>query len=308
MDISQMMAQMGILFFTAGLVFIGAKVGYIPREANRILSRLVLDLALACSVVYSAASSAHPLTNEQVAMLALAATVAAVVLIVLSKVFIRLFRIPAESAGVCEYMLIFSSSALMGYPVIRACFGTDAVFYAAILNMVFTTLCYTYGIRLIKGKSESGTSSWRELISPVIICSLLAWVIYVFRIELPGFLVSCLGYMDQITSPLSMLIVGSTLAHAQRIRVEGFWRVFLLVALRMIFTPLLAYVILSGIFDNSMMTGIFVIFQALPAAVSTTMFCARFEKDGTVAALCVLLSTILSAILLPLYCTTLILR
>lgn len=307
MDLSQMMSQMGILFFTAGLGFVGAKVGYIPREANRILSRLVLDMALACSVVYSAASSAHPLTNEQVGMLALAATAAAAILILLSKLGIRLLRIPAESAGVCEYMLIFSSSALMGYPVIRACFGTDAVFYAAILNMVFTTLCYTYGIRLIRGKSEKNVSPWKELISPVIVCSLLAWIIYVFRISLPDFLVRCLGYMDQITSPLSMLIVGSTLAHAQRIRVEGFWRVFLLVALRMILTPLLAYWILSGIFENRMMTGIFVIFQALPAAVSTTMFCARFDRDGTVAALCVLLSTILSAIILPLYCTLLIL-
>ena len=232
---------------------------------------------------------------------------AAAVLIILSKVFIRLFRVPADSAGVCEYMLIFSSSALMGYPVIRACFGTDAVFYAAILNMVFTTLCYTYGIQLIRGKSEGNESPWKELLSPVIICSLLAWAIYVFHIRLPGFLVNCLGYMDQITSPLSMLIVGSTLAHAQHIRVAGFWRVFALVAARMVFTPLLAWWVLSGLFQNSMMTGIFVIFQALPAAVSTTMFCARFEKDGTVAALCVLLSTVLSAILLPLYCTLLIL-
>lgn len=307
MDISQMLSQMGILFFTAGLGFVGARVGYIPREANRILSRLVLDMALACSVVYSAASSAHPLTNAQAAMLALAATVAAAVLMALSKIFIRLFRIPRESAGVCEYMLIFSSSALMGYPVIRACFGTDAVFYAAILNMVFTTLCYTYGIRLIRGRSEGNVSPWKELASPVIVCSLLAWGIYVFHIRLPAFLVNCLGYMDQITSPLSMLIVGSTLAHARRIRVTGFWRVFALVALRMVFTPLLAWWVLDGLFQNGMMTGIFVIFQALPAAVSTTMFCTRFEKDGTVAALCVLLSTILSAILLPLYCTLLIL-
>lgn len=305
MDITQMISQMGILFFTASLGFVGAKVGYIPKEANRILSRIVLDIALACSVVYSAASSAHPLTNAQVASLALAAAGVAAVLIVLSKIFIPLFRIPREQAGICEYMLIFSSSALMGYPVIRACFGSDSVFYVAVLNMVFTTLCYTYGISLIRGKS--GGNGWRELLSPVIICSLLAWVIYVFRIQLPGLLVNCLGYMDQVTSPLSMLIVGSTLAHAERIRAEGFWRVFALVALRMIVTPLLVYLVLNNLFRNDMMTGIFVIFQALPAAVSTTMFCARFEKDGTVAALCVLLSTILCAILLPLYCTLLIL-
>ena len=51
MDITQMISQMGILFFTASLGFVGAKVGYIPKEANRILSRIVLDIALACSVV-----------------------------------------------------------------------------------------------------------------------------------------------------------------------------------------------------------------------------------------------------------------
>ena len=306
MDIGQMMSQMGILFFTAGLGFVGAKAGYIPKEANKVLSRLVLDIALACSVLYSAAGSEHPLSNSQVAQLALAAAALAAALIVLSKLSIRLMRIPKKHAAVCEYMLIFSSSALMGVPVIRACFGTDSVFYVAVLNMVFTTLCYTYGIRLIRGKVQ-GESGLKELLSPVIICSFLAWIIYIFDIPLPAFLIRCLGYMDQVTSPLSMIIVGSTLAYAQRIRVDGFGRVFLLVALRMILTPLMVYFAFGHFFQNDMMTGIFVIFQALPAAVSTTMFCARFEKDGTVAALCVLLGTILAGILLPLYCTLLIL-
>ena len=308
MDLSQMMTQMGILVFTAGLGFIGAKAHYIPREANRILSQLVLDIVLACSVIYSAASNTYPLTNAQVAMLALAAAAAAAVLIVLSKLGIFLFRIRKEDKGVCEYMLIFSSSALMGYPVIRACYGTDAVFFAAILNMVFTTLCYTYGVGLIRGDWTRKSRTWRELISPVIACSLLAWVIYVFQIRLPPFFVDALGYLDQVASPLSMLIVGSTLAYADRIRAPGLFRVFSLVALRIIVTPLLAYAVFRPLFHNDMMTGIFVIFQALPAAVSTTMFCARFEKDGTIAALCVLLSTALSAVILPLYCFTLLLR
>ena len=308
MDLSQMMTQMGILAFIAGLGFIGAKAHYIPKEANRILSQLVLDIVLACSVIYSAASNTYPLTNAQVAILALAAAAAAAALILLSKLGIFLFRIREKDRGICEYMLIFSSSALMGYPVIRACYGTDSVFFAAILNMVFTTLCYTYGVRLIRGNGKQKTSTWRELISPVIVCSLLAWLIYVFQIRLPTFFVEALGYLDQVASPLSMLIVGSTLAYADRIRVPGLFRVFSLVALRIIVTPLLAYLIFHPLFHNDMMTGIFVIFQALPAAVSTTMFCARFEKDGTIAALCVLLSTALSAVVLPLYCFMLILK
>ena len=308
MDLSQMMTQIGILVFTAGLGFIGAKANYIPREANRILSRLVLDLVLACSVLYSAASNTYPLSNTQVAGLALAAAAAAGVLILLSKLGISLFRIPREDRGVCEYMLIFSSSALMGYPVIRACYGTDAVFFAAILNMVFTTLCYTYGVGLIRGTWTGETRAWRELISPVIVCSLAAWLIYVFQIRLPPFLVDALGYLDQVASPLSMLIVGSTLAYAERIRVPGLLRVFGLIALRIIVTPVLAYLVLRPLFRNDMMTGIFVIFQALPAAVSTTMFCTRYEKDGTIAAICVLLSTALSAVILPLYCLVLLLK
>ena len=76
--------------------------------------------------------------------------------------------------------------------------------------------------------------------------------------------------------------------------------------LRMLIAPVICWLLMKQLPDSTFVLQIFAVIFALPAAASTTMFCARFEKDGTVAALCVLLSTILCAILLPLYCTLLI--
>ena len=37
-------------------------------------------------------------------------------------------------------MILFSNSAFIGYPVIRIIFDENAIFYAAVVNMVFTTI------------------------------------------------------------------------------------------------------------------------------------------------------------------------
>ena len=53
--------------------------------------------------------------------------------------------------GVVAFALVFGNVGFMGYPVVDALFGHQAVFYAAVLNVVNTFAVFTIGTMMITG-------------------------------------------------------------------------------------------------------------------------------------------------------------
>ena len=56
------------------------------------------------------------------------ATAVYVALPVISFVLVKLMRIPMHQKGLYMFMTIFSNTGFMGYPIMKALFGNDAVF------------------------------------------------------------------------------------------------------------------------------------------------------------------------------------
>lgn len=69
--------------------------------------------------------------------------------------------------GVWRYTLAFPNVAFIGYPVVAALFGSETLFYAAILVLPFNLMTFTLGPLLLTGakRSASGRCSppacWR---------------------------------------------------------------------------------------------------------------------------------------------------
>lgn len=53
MNMIPIISQMAILFLTVGLGFIGAKTGCMNEDSNGLLSKIVLNLTMPCSILYS---------------------------------------------------------------------------------------------------------------------------------------------------------------------------------------------------------------------------------------------------------------
>ena len=84
MDMLPVVSQMGILFAAVALGFIGAKAGVLRADSNEQLSKLVLNLTLPCSVLYSAMDAEKLLSNGQILLLTLVACVTAGALVLLA--------------------------------------------------------------------------------------------------------------------------------------------------------------------------------------------------------------------------------
>lgn len=302
MDMTNVISQMGILFLTAALGYLGAKTGCMNEDSNGMLSKIVLNLTLPCTVLSAAFSGERFLTNAQVGQLMLLSCVVSGVLILVAKGLMALLRVPKDHRGVCEFLMLFSNVGFIGYPMLRTIFGQSAVFYAAVISMIHTVLSYSYGVYLIRGKEGGRGFTAKDLLSPMAVSSVAACILYVLDVELPEFCLSFLKFVDQGTSPLSMMIIGCSMAFAKRNTMKDAWRTYGALALRMILVPLACWFVLRIVTGNDLIAGIFAVIFALPSAASTTMFCARYGKDQTLASSAVLLSTAMSILTVPLLC------
>lgn len=297
MNIQSILSQMAILFIGIALGYIASKCGIMDAAFNRKLSQLVLHITTPAMVLYSVIGSEKALTNREVFLFTGVAFATYAVLILIAQVIPRLLRAPKPQYGVYRFMTIFSNSIFMGFPVVRLLFGANAVFYAAIFNLPFTLLSYTYGVYLVSGQAKFNP---RLLCSPAIISILIAYAIYLLDLRAPQLLIDASDFIGQITTPAAMLIIGATLGALPLRSVLTDARLYVFSLIKLIVLPAAAYFLLRLFVHNDLIVGVTVALVAMPAATNTTMMCAQYGGDTDTAAKGIFVSTLLSIFTIPL--------
>ena len=128
-------------------------------------------------------------------------------------------RIPKGKRGVYQLILVFANAGFMGYPVVQSLIGTEAIFYASIFCIPFNLLVYTYGVVVLRNDvmeegdgGEENQFHLKSIINVGTISSIIAIIVFVFAIPLPGVVVEFCDMVGNTTTPLSMLILGASLA------------------------------------------------------------------------------------------------
>ena len=296
-----------VLFAGSALGFAATKAGLFNAESRLHLSNLALCVANPCTALYSVLGTQQLLSPREVLLLSAIALVFYLVMILAARLTPRLLRTAPEERGVYQFMTIFSNVGFMGYPVVRAVYGDGAMFHATIFNVFFQLLAYTYGIHLISTRREDARLSWRVLARPMVIASFIAYALYftdaaqVLAAHWAGqILVRTLGFVDGITSPLCMVIIGISLGLVPLKRVFTNGRLYALVAFKQLVLPVAMYLILRPFVANELILGICVIMTAMPIAALTNLFCAKYGGPCDTAASGVFLSTLFSVPAIPL--------
>ena len=110
---------------------------------------------------------------------------------------------------------------------------------------------------------------------------------------------SALGLVDQLTTPLATLVIGYALAAIPLKQTFRTWRLYPLIALRQLIVPVCCFLLLRLVVSNELILGVLVIMSMMPIANMTTMFCARYGGNESLAAGGVFLSTAFSVIGIP---------
>ena len=289
--------EMLVILFGMAMGYLAHRLGYLGGETDQKLSKIILNITMPCLIVASVATGDElPGAAEILSVLKVAAVFYGMELL-LSAVVPRLLGGTDKQKGVWRYTLVFPNMAFIGYPVAVALFGPEALFYAVILVLPFNLLAYSLGPLMLAGRAKF---RWQQLTSPCIIASVIALVVALGHIRLPAILGECAGFVGNLTTPLSLLVVGSLLAGLSVGKVFASPRLWALTAVRLLVLPTLLWLLLGWMnVEPPMVAGIAVILMAMPTAVNGSMLSMEYGGDTECMAQITFLTTLVSIITIP---------
>lgn len=303
MDISVILHQMVQLFIVIGIGYLLFKVKMIGVEFNRQATKLLVNCTMPATIMSSVLAQPAERDLSIVFKVFGISLVIYILLPVLAILVVKLIRIPKEQQGLYMFMTTFSNVGFMGFPVVGSIFGDTAVFYAAMLNIIFTIANFTYGVvQMNYGTVSSGEKlfKWKNLLSPGLIFSVLSVLVYVAGVTFPADVVSVIDTLGSLTTPMAMLLIGSTLATMDIRSVINEKRVYAFIPFGQIIVPVIVWGILRLFVRDTLILGVMTVLLLMPVANNSVLFATMFEKDEQLAAKTVFISTVFSIVTVPL--------
>ena len=299
MEISNLLQQMLILMLFLAVGFIAGETGIIDPEGNRKLTKLLLHVAQPALIIDAAIGSRLSFAPTDILRLLGYACLMYAVLIALGYAASPLFRVDAVRKNTFRFECIFPNNAFMGFPVVSAMFGSDAVFIASIFCVPFNFLAYSIGVLMLSGGRQRGLR-WRVLLTPTMICTFLGIVLIFTRPALPYVITEAARRLGGMTVPGAMLVIGATLSAAPVKSMFSDGHTYLLCLVRLILSPLAVWAVCGIFVKDAVFLGILTILSAMPAAAISTMLSIEYGGDPDTASRGVFLTTLLSAATAPL--------
>jgi predicted permease len=273
------------VFAIAGLGFGWRRTG-VPFE-REFVTRLVLNIAGPCLIVDSLANLDLPLAS--VGRMAVGGVTLFVATLAACFAILKLARLPIRTFLPA---LAIGNTGNLGLSVCFFAFGEEGLGLA-----VAVFVANSIGQFTLTPILQSGHSPWRTLVStPVIYGAAIGTTLLVGGYALPGWLASTVELLGHLMIPLMLLALGHTLAglHVKRLPFAAFWG---LIRLVVGFVVALGVVALLGLEGTA--RGVLLLQGAMPAAMFSYLFAARYDRAPDDVAGIVLLSTLFSVVTLP---------
>ena len=221
-------------------------------------------------------------------------------LIIVSLTVPKLIRVPKDRIGLYSFMLLFGNVAFLGFPVVKAVIGEEALFHTALFNLPFNLLVFTIGVYYItKDTKMKGAMSLKKFINPGIVATLLGLIFFALKIELPSMVTSLSKGLGDITTPLSLFVVGGNLYGVNVKMILKRHLIFIVSFLKLLVIPIIVAVALWAFGVDGLPATVSVIIAAMPIAANTVILSQEYDGHVLESSEAVFISTLLMAVTLP---------
>jgi hypothetical protein len=292
--------QVLILFFIMIIGFIAKKSGIFNSTVNKKLSELLLKVTSPLLVISSFQVDFTQDILMNVLIVFAFAMSAHIVSILLGQVLFR--RCDTESCKIMKFAAVYSNCGYMGFPLLASLFGNIGVLYGSVYIAAFNIFLWTNGVMIFSDTKKLDRNTIKKvLLNPGIVSVVIGILLFIFSLKLPAPVASAVEMVGSMTSPLSMLIIGATIADCELKKLFRGWNLYYITAVRLILIPLLAFVVLKLVGLPDMLLKVCVLVVAMPIATTTAIFAELYDSDSIFASRTVVFSTLLSIITIPLF-------
>lgn len=296
MNLSIVFAKMAMLVLIMLLGYLCARIGITGPEFNQRVTPLMVKVLLPATILNSVLS-VPDFSGRELLDYILVMTVMVALQMLPAWFLPRLMRTRSEDVGATRLVTAFGNVGFVGLPVVAAIFGDEMVFFASLCNIPFNLALYSCSAAQLS--PDGGRVRWQDVLNAPVIATLLSVVLLLSRVHVPGVLADTISSVSGVTIPLSMLVIGTSLGGISVRSVLTDWRVYVVSAVRLLVCPLLTWLVLRP-FAAGALLGISVLMAACPSAMLVTALCLQYGRSDAFASKCIFLSTILSAVTIPL--------
>jgi len=249
---------------------------------------LIVYVAGPCLIFASIARSDINLTD----FTTIAGAALAIVLIMTLVAFL-IFNLTKSDKKGLYLPLVFGNTSYLGYPVALFAFGMAGLSRAVVFDMINSLVIFTLGIYIVHQRNEIREAFKIPLLHAVVV----GLAFSLLHIPVPDVIFTPIEMIGMITIPLALLVLGYKLTEIKltAVKVAVLASVF-----RILGGFLVALAIIELLSIEGMVRDIILLQAAMPSAVMGMILAAKYDRDASLVASVVLITTVLSLISIPL--------
>lgn len=207
----------------------------------------------------------------------------------------------SEKKKMVKYSVALMNGGFMGFPLAYQIFGSQGMFYATMFHTPNIVFMWTYGVSLLLGKKKIKNRYKFMLLNPGMIGVYVGLFLYFTQLPLPLFADNLLDLLTNVTTVLSMIIIGSKIAtigvKESFISKEAYFTTFF----RLMASPVLMIILMKFLNFDQMIEQIYVIYASLPVAVLMPILAQKYGGDIEFGSKIVVITHLLSLFTIPLF-------
>jgi len=209
-----------------------------------------------------------------------------------------LWKLRILSPGTCMLLasgFFFGNVVYMGFPLVQAAFGEEALATAAIVSAVYNVLMFTLGVFLmhaIVGDGKGKGLNEKLFKNTILISCVLGAAVSFLKISVPAPAISALGLLGSLTVPLALFSLGLFMhgkAFSKNIREAG-----LLCFFKMAVFPLLFFISAMVVGLSGQPYRVSLLEAVMPLAVTNFIIADKFGADKRAMAQAIVISTLIA--------------
>jgi predicted permease len=296
MNTNIVIKQILSLFLIIIVGFYGRKKNIIDETLTKGFSKLLIEITTPLLIISSFSFSANASMEGNI----IKAFIYSLAIFIITPLFIKilLIKVDKRKRNILQFAMVFSNCGFMGFPIAESVFGQEGVIYASIFNLFFSFFVWTYGVMLFT-EAHDVKEIKKVFKNPGIIAVFIGIFLMVFSIKIPVVLLGTMKMVGGLTTPISMLIIGSLLATTNFKLAFQDISLYYGTIIKLLIIPGVLYLIAAIFHETSIVIKCLILMQAMPAGAMTTIFAENFDKEKEYAVMIVSFSTAISILTIP---------
>ena len=151
-----------------------------------------------------------------------------------------------------------------------------------------------------QGKLQGTVEIVKKIFNIGVIACITAMLLYFLQTPVPSFLQAFITNLGNLTAPLSMMIIGASLAQMPLKELFLDKKLLLFSLVKLLLLPAVWMIMVNRVAEQEIVRGVCLVMMATPAGSMTAMLAQQYGGDYETASRGVALTTVLSVITMPL--------